>query len=477
LVVAAGAVYYGGVTNVRNPRCHICAIDAATGTQTVAAPDADDTVTTLAAADGVVYAAGAFTHLGGVSHPHLGAFRTSDGSVTAWAPGPASQVNTLAAAGGVVYVGGDFEVFAGRSRRHVAAIDAAGTLTSWNPSVGVYVSSRSGTVDTIAVAGGTVYVGGRFTLAHVQPRAHLAAISPSGDLAAFSADTDAQAYALAVAGGAVYAAGTFTTVRDQIRNGVAALDATSGAVTAWNPNVTSQQQAAQGEVDAVAIGAGRVYLGGSFTTVNLAARNRLAAVDTATGALITGFDPGVTGSGTIRVQGMALQANTLCIAGAFTTVGSQARKNLASVDATTGAVTAFNPNADGSVSVVLSAGGAIYVAGGFANVGGQARARLAALDPTTGAATAWNPAHGADVYALASGGGTLYVGGLFTTIAGLLRAYGAAFDLSNGALAAWNPAADNSIFALATAPGAVAVGGTFTLTNDQLSSSFARLSP
>jgi hypothetical protein len=55
------------------------------------------------------------------------------------------------------------------------------------------------------------------------------------------------------------------------------------------------------------------------------------------------------------------------------------------------AATAWNPNPDRPVSALAVAGDTVYAGGSFTTVGGQARNNLAALDATTGAATAWNP--------------------------------------------------------------------------------------
>ncbi|GIW09481.1 MAG: hypothetical protein KatS3mg061_0538 [Dehalococcoidia bacterium] len=43
-------------------------------------------------------------------------------------------------------------------------------------------------------------------------------------------------YALAVSGSTVYVGGGFTSVGGQTRNRLAALDAATGNVTSWNPN-------------------------------------------------------------------------------------------------------------------------------------------------------------------------------------------------------------------------------------------------
>ncbi len=95
---------------------------------------------------------------------------------------------------------------------------------------------------------------------------------------------------------------------------------------------------------------------------------------------------------------------------AATTVGGQTRNRLAALDATSGAATAWNPNASSAVNALAVTGGVVYAGGLFTTVGGQPRSRLAALDASSGAATAWNPNANSLVNALAVAGGVVYAG-------------------------------------------------------------------
>src|SRR5206468_7203998 len=105
--------------------------------------------------------------------------------------------------------------------------------------------------------------------------------------------------------------------------------------------------------------------------------------------------------------------------GQFTTIGTTGRSKIAAINAATGAVTGWNPNADETVTKILPVGGTIYVGGTFVTIGGAPRNNLAALnpDPTTGSATAWiSNTNGGGVFAMWSDGTTLYVTGGFTAI-------------------------------------------------------------
>src|SRR5207247_9983385 len=113
------------------------------------------------------------------------------------------------------------------------------------------------------------------------------------------------------------------------------------------------------------------------------------------------------------VLALAVSGSTVYAGGIFTSIGGQPRNRIAALDAATGAATAWNPIADSSVVALAVSGGTVYTGGYFTSMGGQPRNNIAALDAGTGAATAWNPdANGpGGVHAAAGGGGTADGGG------------------------------------------------------------------
>jgi hypothetical protein len=218
----------------------------------------------------------------------------------------------------------------------------------------------------------------------------------------------------------------FTRIGGQTRNYIAALDAATGAATAWNPN-------AGFVVHALAVSGTTVYAGGWFTTIGGQSRNYIAALDAVTGNA-TAWNPDPGGD---RPYGFALavSGSTVYAGGGFTSIGGQSRNMIAALDAATGAATAWNPNASGSVSALAISGSTIYAGGGFTSIGGRTRNHIAALDAATGNATAWNPNASGGVSALAVSGSTVYVGGDFTSIGGEPRQGFAQFDFPRPAAA------------------------------------------
>src|SRR2546428_13707376 len=80
------------------------------------------------------------------------------------------------------------------------------------------------------------YLGGNFTAVRGQPRMYLAALdAATGAATAWDAHADDYVFALAVSGGTVYAGGLFTNIGGQRRNLIAALDAARAAATAPEP--------------------------------------------------------------------------------------------------------------------------------------------------------------------------------------------------------------------------------------------------
>jgi PKD domain/Bacterial Ig domain len=136
----------------------------------------------------------------------------------------------------------------------------------------------------------------------------------------------------------------------------------------------------------------RVYIAGGFasltnTTGNLATVNQplLAAYDINTGLIDTSFRPVFTGGGVSAVEASP-DGTKLYIGGTFNTVNGVTKRKLASISPVTGApVTGFTANASAEVNAIAATNSTVYLGGRFTTVGGTARVGLAAVNGTTGA--------------------------------------------------------------------------------------------
>src|SRR5437763_1477308 len=80
----------------------------------------------------------------------------------------------------------------------------------------------------------------------------------------------------------------------------------------------------------------------------------------------------------------------------------------------------------GAVNTLVVSSGLVYLGGSFSTVGGQPRGHVAAVDATSGAVTGWNPQSSAEVVTILPHGSTIYVGGAFNAIGGQARSHIAA---------------------------------------------------
>jgi PKD repeat protein len=154
-----------------------------------------------------------------------------------------------------------------------------------------------------------------------------------------------------VVGTRVYVAGTFsslqnpgggTTVNQRL---LAAFNINTGQVdTAFRPTFSG------GGVNAVEASPDgtKLYVAGSFNTVNGVSKRKVASINPATGATVAGF----TANAGAQATALAATNTTLYVGGQFQTVNGAARVGLAAVNATTGAVVSgFNNNISGGIGV------------------------------------------------------------------------------------------------------------------------------
>src|SRR5207302_2281034 len=114
-----------------------------------------------------------------------------------------------------------------------------------------------------------------------QPRKGLAAIDSHGQLSAWNPNPDSYVDSLTVAGSTVYVGGEFSQIGGQQRTELAALDPTTGQATAWNANVSCSPYCDQ--IRAMTVSGSTLDVGGTFqASFGGQARNHAVALDTST---------------------------------------------------------------------------------------------------------------------------------------------------------------------------------------------------
>ena len=157
-----------------------------------------------------------------------------------------------------------------------------------------------------------------------------------------------------VVGNRVFIAGSFTSIANTIaptttinQAGLASYNINTGLIdTTFRPTFGGGGVSA---VEASPDGT-KLFVGGTFNTVNGVARQKVASLNLTTGAPVTGF--ATTQSTNNQVTALAATNSTLYVGGKFTRVNGVLKTGLAALNANTGAVdNSFDNNISGGVGV------------------------------------------------------------------------------------------------------------------------------
>ncbi len=216
-------------------------------------------------------------------------------------------------------------------------------------------------------------------------------------------------------------------------------------------------------------GSNRKNLGGVFILAAFAFFICFAGVAQAQSAL-DGFDPNANGTVTVVV----LQSDgKILIGGAFTALSPNGgaavtRNGIARLNPDGTLDAAFNPNASGFVNAIAVQGDGRVLAGGlFTTIGGQTRNNIARLDAVTGAADSFDPNANNRIRSIAVQADTRILAcGDFTSIGGQTRNRIARLDATTGTADSFDPNANDIVnLIVVQADGRVLVGGNFNGAN------------
>jgi uncharacterized delta-60 repeat protein len=400
-------------------------------------PSASGAISALAAYfDGKIIVGGAFNafspnSIGNTNFRNYIARLNADGTVDSnFDPNTNGPVNAVAVeSSGAVVFGGTFTALQPNgaieaiARNRLARVDFSGALdTTFNPDA-------NGSVEILALrADGSLIVGGA-----------LSTVRPTG---------------------VMLLGGNFATIGGVASRNLALINDDGTVSTAFQPNPN-------GAVSALlSLPSGSTLVAGSFTTIAGANRNRLARFNS-DGSLDTGYSPNFAGT----VNALIVQADNrslVIVGGSFTTVNGAARANLArllpdgSTDATfapnVGVVRALVAQADGRILVLADGTGVRHVV-----------SRLNADGTNDATFTAFNGAAAAINAIALQADGRIIVGGAFTGFTVRLN--------SNGTRdTTFDPQPDGAVTALTLqTDGRVLVAGTFNRMGGLIRAGLARL--
>ena len=241
------------------------------------------------------------------------------------------------------------------------------------------------------------------------------------------------------------------------------------------------------------------YVGGNFTKVRPpgaavgasteVVRNRLAAFDATTGALLSWAPSATSPLYTVpagqtpdkdctKVDSTRIECATVwsitttpdkksvVVGGDFAAINGQVRAGLAAFTTATGALDpTFRPSVSGRVQSVTASNTGVWAGGGLFRAGGQTRTGLASFDFPAGTVRPFNPAvvrstnqnitTGVNSIALTADGSRLVVGGGFDSVAGRAQHGLTALDPQTGAPAVWS---SNRIVAVASVTSVKVIG-------------------
>jgi len=372
--------------------------------------------------------------------------------VPTWQPN--GTVTTMVIDGDTLYAGGAFDYVGPRTGTFVVvdAADAAALRASAGLDVVSDIVVADGAGGWFIATGRGPYVGANEsgTVLHVlaDGTRDPAWTAPAMGFGA--------AYAMATDGGRLFVGGTFSSLNGEIRLGLAALDTSTGGLLPWNAQVGGDGRLSS--VFALAVTANRLYIAGTFSSVAGTARNRVAVLDATTATLLAGTLPPTLMDPTIRsiaVSPTRVYLEGDCQGGGTVVCGYDLDLNV---------LPAWTfPRSAGTI--VAGAAG-VFAAVPSSNLPAK---RVARLDPATGTEVPWAalelaggvPLGNEAEPAMHLHGDVLYLGGDFTTVNGLPRARVVAVAASSGALQPWAPLVSGRVRTLAATATGVALGGDF----------------
>jgi hypothetical protein len=292
--------YVGGsfTTSGGLARNNIAEVSLTTGSTTAWNPGANSTITSMKKFGDNLYVSGNFSTIGGQTRRRLAALNITDGSATSWDPNANNLVTRLALSDSILYVSGNFTEISGQIRNRLASYNVSDfELTAWNPNI-------SGPVNDIFVTGSTIFIGGSFNMASGKSRSNLASYSKlSGNITTWRPLVNSTVTALVSKGKNVFVGGSFNLAAGKESAGFAVFSTNTTLPNLFFPIVSG------GQIRAFSIHDNKVYIGGTFNSINYRSFPGLVSLSYPDGfyrQMIDDFNPksgGNIGTTTVTILG------------------------------------------------------------------------------------------------------------------------------------------------------------------------------
>lgn len=453
--------------------------------------------------NGQIVIAGGFTTVNGV--PRNGVARlNANGGLDDFNPAlNKSSASSSPAASGSIALRGDGRILIGGlfnfpnevKWNSIAQFYSNGTIdASFNCGVTDHsIADLGGSIEVNQVRiqpDGKVLASGRFNSANGAETNMITRFNIDGSLdSSFSlgAEADDTIYAMAIdSQGRILIGGEFRNVNGQTRNRIARLLPDGTLDASFNPPLGPNNN-----VDVIAIDSqDRIVIGGLFTSVDGATRNRIARLNT-NGSNDASFTPGSGSTGGVTGVGvfaLAIQSDgQIVIGGQFTRVNNVSRTHVARLDSTGVLDLNFNPTIGtstglGVFTMALDTQNRIVIGGLFGSISGTARRNIARLANNGSVDTSFsnttNSAVNARVFSIMlQPDGNVLIGGEFTEVYNVDRNHIArlntnglldqSFDVGTGA--------NQNVNTITLQGNNVIIGGRFTVFNGIHKGRVARL--
>lgn len=457
------------------------------------APIADAAVNAVALQpDGKIVIGGAFTTIGGVSRQYIARLESTGALDTTFDPKANGVVNAiLVQKDGYIVFGGAFTAIQPNGATDLISINYLARVKADGSADTKFSPNPNATVNTLALQDdGAILAGGSFTTViasfgstTVLNRNHILRLKADGSAdATFDPNASALVYSIVVQDdGKVVFGGNFTFVQANnsstivTRNYIARVNADGSLDNSYNPNANASVLALAKQAD------GKIVIGGLFTSLQptgasvAVARNRMARLNT-DGSVDNSFDPGfggpittitVASDGSILTAGLFTTVEptgSILVGGSFNSISGVPVNNLALLNSSGSASSAFAPNPNGTVyGVGIRADGRMLVAGSFTTIAGVSRAGFAQLNADGTIDTSFNAGanvSGGAAAILVQPDGKILVGGVNVGFGGASRGTLERLNADGSLDAGFNPAGFGTVNAIALqTDGKILVGG------------------